>query len=202
MNTGCMHNADTVLKELTFPENWQNPQSGNYDLVCIGGGPAGLVSAMIVAGLGGRVALIEKHGVGGDCLHHGCVPSKTLIAAARRHYQVGSLLASSTGSFEQCSKSAFDEMRSTRAQMGQHDSVSRLSEMGIDVFLGTGRFQHQTSVTVGDRTLAFRRCIIATGSQPDCPQIPGLNSVNFHTNRTIFSLQHAPSRILVIGGGL
>ena len=123
-----MHNADTVLKELTFPENWQNPQSGNYDLVCIGGGPAGLVSAMIVAGLGGRVALIEKHGLGGDCLHHGCVPSKTLIAAARRHYQVGSLLASSTGSFEQFSKSAFDEMRSTRALFLEHSLKGQIWE--------------------------------------------------------------------------
>ena len=79
-----MYSEDAVLQQLTFPADWENPQSRNYDLLCIGAGPAGLIAAMIGAGLGGRVALVEKQGLGGDCLHHGCVPSKALIATARR----------------------------------------------------------------------------------------------------------------------
>ena len=196
-----MYSEDTVLQQLTFPADWENPQSGNYDLVCIGAGPAGLIAAMIGAGLGGRVALVEKQGLGGDCLHHGCVPSKALIATARHHRQVRNLLEPSSNPFDLYGKAAFNAMRSTRAQLGHHDSASRLSEMGIDVFLGTGQFRDPQSVTVGDRTLDFRRCIIATGSQPACPAIPGLDGVTFHTNHTIFALPQAPPSILIIGGG-
>ena len=196
-----MHDADSILTQHTFPENWQNPEGGNYDLVCLGGGPAGLMAAVVAVTLGGKVALVERRGLGGDCLHHGCIPSKALIVTARRHFQchAASDLRHDRSTVD-CD-SAFDEVRTTRAEFGRHDSAARLSRKGIDVFLGSGRFIDRRSLKVGDRRLFFRRCIIATGSEPACPSIPGLTQVPFHTSRTVFSLPQIPSGILVVGGG-
>jgi pyruvate/2-oxoglutarate dehydrogenase complex dihydrolipoamide dehydrogenase (E3) component len=187
------------------PADWVNPEPrGSYHLVVIGAGTAGLVSASIAAGLGARVALIERHLMGGDCLNVGCVPSKGMIAAARSwqaaadsHRMFGGPRVAGPGSFGE----AMARMRRLRAEISRVDGASRYRELGVDVFLGEGRFTGRDAVTVDGRSLRFRRAVIATGGRPAAPPIPGLDGVRYRTNETIFTLTALPPRLVVLGAG-
>ena len=198
-----------ILTENVHPFHWVNPEpSGRYNIVVIGAGTAGLVTAVIAASLGATVALIEKHLMGGDCLNVGCVPSKGLIRAARAwadvrnaeefglhippgvKYDFGAVMA---------------RMRKLRAQISHNDSVHRYTKLGVDVYIGSGRFTSAETIRVegpsGHRTLTFAKAAICTGARASVPPTPGLSEAGYLTNETVFSLTELPPRLGVIGAG-
>lgn len=177
------------------PPDWRNPEAeGTYNLVVLGGGTAGLVAAAGAAGLGARVALIEKALLGGDCLNFGCVPSKALLRSARAR-------AEAAGEPGPDFAAAMERVRRLRAEISRHDSAERFRGLGVDVFLGEGRFTGPRTVEAGGQTLRFARAVVATGSRAGVPPIPGLAEAGYLTNETLFSLTEAPRRLAVIGGG-
>ena len=183
--------ADKEWNSLVFPSDYTNPTpQKKYHMVVIGAGPAGLVAAIGAAGLGAKVALIESKAMGGDCLNVGCVPSKALLASAKK------VKAGTLGATE-----AVDWVHQVRAGISHHDSVERFSGMGIDVFLGAGEFKDANTVLVGDAELKSKTFIIATGSHPFVPPIKGLDNVEVHTNETIFDVESLPKSIGILGGG-
>jgi len=187
------------------PAHWTNPTPApRYNLVVIGGGTAGLVSAIGAAGLGAKVALIEKHFLGGDCLNVGCVPSKALLAAAHTAATVrgaGALGVEVQGGIRVEFAKVMERMRKLRSDISPHDSAKRLSDLGIDVFLGQGRFLDASTVVVGDAKLSFAKAVICTGARASAPPIVGLDTVPHLTNETLFSLTELPRRIGIIGAG-
>jgi len=192
------------LQANVHPIDWRNPSpTGRYNLVVIGAGTAGLVTAAGAAGLGAKVALIERGLMGGDCLNVGCVPSKALISAARLAAQMresgqfGIHTDPPTVDFAQVMR----RMRRLRASISPHDSARRFSELGIDVYFGQGSFTGGNSVEVGGQTLAFKKAVIATGARAAELPIPGLTEAGYLTNESLFSLTELPRRLLVIGGG-
>jgi len=197
--------ANATLVERVAPAGWTNPTPRDrYHLVVVGGGTAGLVSAAIAAGLGARVALVERHMFGGDCLNFGCVPSKAVISAARGWHAAATAArdfhaprSEGSGDFG----AVMYRLRALRAQLSEADSVERFRSLGVDVFLGEGRFASRNALTVGGATLRFRRAIIATGARAARPPIPGLADTPYDTNESIFSLTELPPRLVVIGGG-
>lgn len=197
------HNQE--LLEEVHPPSWVNPDPADrYHLVVIGGGTAGLVSAAGAAGLGARVALIERRLLGGDCLNYGCVPSKALIRAARAWHD-SRQAASEFGGPEVVGEGDFgavmERMRHLRARISHHDSAKRFAGLNVDVFLGQGRFIAGDAIEVDGKRLNFRRAIIATGARPVAPPIPGCDEGCYLTNETIFTLTSRPPRFGVIGGG-
>ncbi len=187
------------------PNDWVNPKPApRYNLVVIGGGTAGLVTAAGAAGLGAKVALIERHMLGGDCLNVGCVPSKALIRAARAAAEArdcGRFGVRLGGPVSVDFPAVMERMRRLRADLSPHDSAARFRELGVDVFLGGGRFTGPDTVEVGGQTLRFAKAAIATGARASAPSIPGLKDVPYLTNETLFSLTELPRRLVVIGAG-
>ena len=193
------------LLSQVHPPDWKNPVPRHrYHLVVIGAGTAGLVSAAGAAGLGARVALIERSLMGGDCLNVGCVPSKALISAASAwaaaraaSHDFHGPAAMGPGDFA----GVMERMRRLRADLSPVDGAERFRDLGVDVFFGTGAFTSRETIAVGGQTLRFRRAVIATGARAAAPLIPGLADVPYLTNETIFSLTTLPPRLLIIGGG-
>jgi pyruvate/2-oxoglutarate dehydrogenase complex dihydrolipoamide dehydrogenase (E3) component len=195
---------DRRLIAAVHPPDWVNPQPrALYDLVVIGAGTAGLVSAAGAAALGGRVALIERDLMGGDCLNGGCVPSKALIRSARAAAQArrAARWGVHAGDVSVDFAAVMERMRRLRADIAPADSASRFRSMGVDVFLGTGRFVSPRVIDVDGARLRFVRAVIATGAHPDVPSIPGLAEAGYHTSATVFTLTELPRRMVVIGGG-
>jgi len=197
------HNEQLIA--YVHPHDWVNPTpSGRYNLVVIGAGTAGLVAAAGAAGLGARVALVEKHLMGGDCLNVGCVPSKALIRAGRAYAAVrdaGEFGVHVPGGSYVDFPAVMDRMRRLRAGISPNDSAQRFRDLGVDVFLGSGRFTGKDTIAVGDTTLRFKKAVIATGARAAAIPIPGLDQVDYLTNETVFSLTELPSRLAVIGAG-
>lgn len=195
------------LLSQVHPPDWVNPDPQPlYDLVVIGAGTAGLVVAAGAAGLGLglKVALIEKHLMGGDCLNVGCVPSKCMIRSSR---VVAEIKASDRFGIQVVDPVAVDfaavmaRMRHVRASISPNDSAQRFQELGVDVFLGTGQFISNGTIAVEDKTLRYKKAVIATGARAAAPEIPGLAEAGYLTNETVFSLTDRPQRLAVIGGG-
>ena len=188
------------------PPGWKNPAPAErYNLVVIGAGTAGLVTAAGAAGLGAKVALIEREFMGGDCLNVGCVPSKGVIRPARAIHGARTAGKFGVGGTEQLTidfGKAMERMRRIRAKISSHDSVRRFSEtLGVDVFLGEGKFTGPDVVEVDGARLRFARAAICTGARAAAPPIPGIEEVGYLTNETVFSLTELPPRIAVIGAG-
>ena len=191
------------------PSDWVNPEpTGRYNIVVVGAGTAGLITAVVAASLGAKVALIEKHLMGGDCLNVGCIPSKGVIRAARAwadlrnakefglhipagvKYDFGAVMA---------------RMRKLRARISQNDSAQRYTKLGVDVYIGSGRFLGAETIQVessaGNRVLTFAKAAVCTGARASAPPTPGLQEAGYLTNETVFSLTELPQRIGVIGAG-
>ncbi len=196
------HNRHLIAN--VHPPDWRNPEPApRYNLVVIGAGTAGLVAAAGAAGLGAKVALIENRMMGGDCLNFGCVPSKAILAAARAAAAARGVPALGVrgAPAEIDFGVVMARMREARAGLSANDSAHRFRTLGVDVFLGAGRFVAPDAIAAGDAMLRFRRAVIATGSRPAAPPIPGLERVGYLTNETVFSLTALPRRLAIIGGG-
>jgi pyruvate/2-oxoglutarate dehydrogenase complex dihydrolipoamide dehydrogenase (E3) component len=188
------------------PLDWVNPEpGGRYNLVVIGAGAAGLVSAAGAAGLGARVALIERNLLGGDCLNNGCVPSKAVVRAARALSDARNSAEFGVQGGEQLGFDfgcAMERMRRLRATLSRHDSARRFrDELGVDVFFGQARFIGPDCIEVDGKQLLFAKAAVCTGGRPVAPDIPGLAEAGFLTSDTVFSLTELPRRLAVIGGG-
>lgn len=175
-----------------------------HDVIVIGGGAAGLTAAGGCALFGLRTALIEGHKMGGECLNNGCVPSKALIASARRaaeareEKRAGVQLAAPVVEWSGVHKHVHDAI----AHIAPHDSVERFEEMGCEVIIGWAKLTGRNAVEVGGRTLTAPRIVIATGSGPAVPPIPGLEQVPYLTNENLFDLAEQPDHLVIIGGGV
>ena len=187
------------------PKEWTNPvPQPVYNLVVIGAGSAGLIVSIVTAGLGGKVALIERHLMGGDCLNVGCVPSKSIIRSARLAAEMDNAtafgLTPSTVQKEDFPR-VMERMRRLRAQFSAGDSAKRYRDLGVDVFIGEGRFIASDAVEVDGQIVRFKKALIASGASPVHPEIQGLEESGFCTNETIFNLIERPDHLIVIGGG-
>ncbi|MFH1059410.1 MAG: mercuric reductase [Pseudomonadota bacterium] len=197
--------ANQALLAAVHPADWVNPApQARYNLVVVGGGTAGLVCAAGAAGLGARVALAERHFMGGDCLNSGCVPSKALIRAARlvgearRAFELG-LTPGQPPAPDFAA--VMRRLRELRAGLAGHDSAARFRELGVDVFLGRGVFVDHETLAVGEAKLRFAKAVIATGSTPGGLPFPGLRETGYLTNQDIFNLTQLPARLAVLGTG-
>src|SRR5215469_17146043 len=175
-----------------------------YNVVVIGAGTGGLVTAAGTAALGGRVALVERNLMGGDCLNFGCVPSKALISSARLIQQIRE--AEKWGLDQQSPQfvfeKVFERMRARRAKIAPNDSQERFESLGVDVFRGEARFVSPREVEVNRQRLRAKNFVIATGSRAAVPKIDGIDTVPYFTNETIFDeLKEQPESIIVLGGG-
>lgn len=195
---------DARLVDRVHPAGWiaREPRA-RHDLVVIGGGTAGLVSAMIAAALGARVALVERALLGGDCLVTGCVPSKALLRAARAAADVRD-----AGRFGVRARveavdftAVMDRLRRVRADIAANDSAERLAASGVDVVFGHARFVAADAIEANGRRLEFSRAILATGARAAVPGTPGIEDAGYLTNETIFNLTTLPRRLVVVGGG-
>ncbi|MBI5758120.1 MAG: mercuric reductase [Planctomycetales bacterium] len=197
------HNATLVSH--VHPPAWVNPTpTGTYNLVVIGAGAAGLITAAGAAGLGAKVALIERDLLGGDCLNVGCVPSKALIRSARAAAAVrdaGEFGIEVAGGYRVDFAAVMERMRRLRASIAPNDAAARYRELGVDVYFGQASFSGPDTVDVGGQSLRFRKAVIATGARASQPSIPGLDEFGCLTNETVFSLTELPQRLAVIGAG-
>ncbi len=202
--------SDRRLLDQVRPAHFRNPSpASKYDLVVIGGGTAGLVCAAGAAGLGARVALVERSLLGGDCLNTGCVPSKAMLRSARvvAESRLGATLGVQSSAHADFA-AVMARLRARRADLASADSAARFASLGVDVFFGSASFAGPRSVTViaGENEstrseLRFRKAVIATGSRPAMPKIPGLADAPFLTNESVFDLTAQPGELAIIGAG-
>ncbi len=197
---------NAALLDNVHPKAWQDPEpKSNYNLVVIGAGAGGLITAAGAAGVGGQVALVESHLLGGDCLNVGCVPSKALlrcakaVAAVRNAHEFGVKIE---GSISVDFGFVMERMRKLRARISPVDSAKRYSaQLGVDVFQGRAQFTGKNSVVVNGKKLTFSKAVIATGGTAAIPNIRGLRIARYLTNSSIFNLTQLPKRLGVIGAG-
>jgi pyruvate/2-oxoglutarate dehydrogenase complex dihydrolipoamide dehydrogenase (E3) component len=195
---------DNFLRRV-HPPNWNNPKPQTlYDLIVVGGGPAGLAAAEFARRQGRRVALIERHHLGGNSLNSGSIPSKAIVRAAR-------VFASRRGD-EDYGAMPFDRpltdfaavmarMRRIRTRIAEYHAADRLCAQGVDVFFCAARFEGPNALRAGDTQLSFKKAIVATGARPRPSNIPGLEKIGYLTSDSIFGLTQLPKRLGVIGGG-
>jgi pyruvate/2-oxoglutarate dehydrogenase complex dihydrolipoamide dehydrogenase (E3) component len=187
------------------PVEWSNPRPAScYQLVIVGAGSAGLVAAQTAAALGARVALVERHLLGGTCLNTGCVPSKAIIRTSRLYAEMRDADrygAQVPDDIRVDFAAAMERVRRIRSHISGGDSVRKLAAAGVDVFFGNVQFSGADSLTVNGEQLRFQKALIATGARPHIPSIPGLREAGFLTNANVFNLTELPPRLLVIGGG-
>ena len=197
---------DERLVANVAPADWKNPEPAErYNLVVVGAGTGGLITAAVAAGIGARVALIERHMMGGDCLNVGCVPSKGMIRESRRAAESRSAAAIGLpGSKPEDSDfgAAMERMRERRARISDEDAAERYrDQLGVDVFIGDARFSGSDTIEVAGKTLRFKKAVIASGARAFHPPIEGLGDAGFLTNETVFTLTERPRRLGVIGAG-
>lgn len=193
-----------ILIDRVHPPQWINPEPAPiYNLIVIGGGTAGLVTAAGAAGLGAKVALIEKNLLGGDCLNAGCVPSKSIIRSARFVAEIcqGEKLGINLEKYTVNFGKVMERMRQIRANISSHDSAQRFQGLGVDVFFGSGKFFDKNTIEVNAKKLSFKNAVIATGTRAFIPSIAGLETAGYLTNETVFSLTEKHHILGVIGAG-
>ena len=185
------------------PPDWQPPHPKDvYELVVIGAGPAGLMASLVAASAGHTVAMVERNLTGGTCVNFGCTPSKSLLRAARAvfHAREGEKFGYRLNDAPRVDFAAvMTRVREMRAFSGSLDSVA--AGAGIDVFLGDARFVGPDAVEVNGQRLRFEKALIASGSGPAVPDVPGLSAADYLTNETVFELTTLPRRLVCLGGG-
>ena len=196
-----------LIKARRVYAKWSKPARFDRNLVVIGGGSAGLVTAYIAAAVKAKVTLIEKHRMGGDCLNTGCVPSKALIRSAkllshiRRAAEFGIGKADADFDFAE----VMERVQRVIREVAPHDSVERYTGLGVEVVQGTAKITSPWSVEVttaeGTRTLTTRSIVIAAGARPFVPPIPGLADLDYLTSDNVWNLRELPQRLVVLGGG-
>jgi len=192
-----------ALRRQHVLRKFRRPVRYDYNVIVIGGGSAGLVSSYIAAAVKAKVALVEKHRMGGDCLNTGCVPSKALIRSAKmlsyaqRAPEFGFKSVKVDFSFSD----VMERVQRVITQVAPHDSVERYSQLGVDCFQTSARVLSPFEVQVGDKTFTTRNIIVATGGRPKVPAIPGIELVRYVTSDNIWELRELPQRMLVLGGG-
>ena len=197
---------NSALLENAHPAAWQNPEPHDkYNLVILGAGPAGIITARAAVAVGARVALIERDLVGGACINVGCIPSKSIIRTSRLYAEMRdaeNFGAQVPTGIKIDFPAAMERMRRIRARLSRfRGSATRLSSVGVDVYLGEARFAGPDAIVVDNKTLRFRKALIATGARPKSPTIPGLSEARYLTNENVFDLTECPRRLIVIGGG-
>ncbi|KIH75908.1 dihydrolipoamide dehydrogenase [Geoalkalibacter ferrihydriticus] len=194
--------VDFMQKRRTL-KDFPKPKKFDYNIVVLGAGSAGLVSAYIAAAVKAKVALIEKDKMGGDCLNTGCVPSKALIRSAkmlaygRRAAEFGLQKSQTHFDFAE----VMERVQRVVKKVEPHDSVERYTELGVECIKGEARITSPYTVQVGERTLTTRNIIVATGAEPFVPPIPGLDQVDYLTSDNLWQLRELPKRLVVLGGG-
>ncbi|HIF9196556.1 TPA: dihydrolipoyl dehydrogenase [Photobacterium damselae] len=184
-------------------QKWQKPTSFDQNMVVIGAGSGGLVSAYIAAAVKAEVTLIEKHKMGGDCLNTGCVPSKALIRAAHNMAEIqrAAEFGVSTGPIAVDFKQVMTRVQKVISKIEPHDSIERYRSLGVNCITGEAIIRSPWEVEVDGKIITTKNIVIATGARPLVPNIPGLQSVNYLTSDTVWSLQEQPQKLLVLGGG-
>jgi pyruvate/2-oxoglutarate dehydrogenase complex dihydrolipoamide dehydrogenase (E3) component len=184
------------------------PQTLTPDVAVIGGGSGGLTTAAVMASFGVPVVLIEKHKMGGDCLNVGCVPSKAILAAAKHAHAImegpkfGVHAKGKKGApFDVDFSTVHDHIKDVIGTIAPVDSVERYEGLGVTVLGGEARFTGPQTIQVGNTTVKARRVVIATGSRPAVPPIPGLDTVPYLTNEVIFDRKELPEHLIIVGGG-
>ncbi len=192
-----------ALKRSKAYAGWDRPKNFDYNLIAIGAGSGGLVSAYIAAAVKARVALIERDRMGGDCLNTGCVPSKALIRSAkmlaysRRAQEFGLKRSEVTFDFADI----MERVQQVIAKVEPHDSIERYTGLGVECFTGEARITSPWTVEVNGKTLTTRNIIIATGAKPFVPPIKGLDKIDYLTSDNLWELRENPGRLIVLGGG-
>jgi len=184
-------------------KGYQRPQQFDYNLTVVGGGSAGLVSSYIAAAVKAKVALIERHKMGGDCLNTGCVPSKALIRSAKmvayanRAQEFG--FRSTTVEYEFAE--VMERVQRVITKVEPHDSIERYSNLGVECLTGEATIRSPWEVEINGKTISSRAIIVATGARPMVPPIPGLDQIDYLTSDTVWNLRQRPERMVVLGGG-
>ncbi|WP_339489860.1 FAD-dependent oxidoreductase [Pseudomonas sp. EL_65y_Pfl2_R95] len=184
-------------------KNWIRPDSFDRNLVVVGAGSGGLVSAYIAAAVKAKVSLIEKHKMGGDCLNTGCVPSKALLRSAKfvSELKKADALGFRAAHAEIDFPAVMERIQRVISDIEPHDSVERYTGLGVEVITGEAKITSPWTVEVNGQTLSARSMIIAAGARPLVPNIPGIDQVQMYTSDTIWNLRQQPRWILVLGGG-
>ncbi|WP_417663369.1 FAD-dependent oxidoreductase [Pseudomonas sp.] len=184
-------------------KNWIRPDSFDRNLVVVGAGSGGLVSAYIAAAVKAKVSLIEKHKMGGDCLNTGCVPSKALLRSAKFSAELkkADALGFRAAHAEIDFPAVMERVQRVISDIEPHDSVERYTGLGVEVITGEAKITSPWTVEVNGQTLSARSMIIAAGARPLVPNIPGLDQVQMYTSDTIWNLRQQPRWMLVLGGG-
>ncbi|WP_439860224.1 FAD-dependent oxidoreductase [Pseudomonas sp. MBLB4136] len=192
-----------LIKARRVYAGWKKPKRFQRNLLVIGAGAGGLVSAYIAAAVKARVSLVEKHQMGGDCLNTGCVPSKALLRSAKlaHELQKGEALGLRGVSGEVDFAAVMQRVQRVIGDIAPHDSVERYTGLGVEVIEGEARITSPWTVEVNGETLSSRNLIIAAGARPLVPKIPGLEQVQAYTSDTIWTLRERPRWLLVLGGG-
>ncbi|OQW71180.1 MAG: pyridine nucleotide-disulfide oxidoreductase [Proteobacteria bacterium ST_bin11] len=197
----------TFIQRRKIYENWSKPARFDNNLVVIGAGAGGLVSAYIAAAVKAKVTLIEKHKMGGDCLNTGCVPSKALIRSAKllSHIKRATEFGIAKAEAEFDFAAVMERVQQVIKTVAPHDSVERYSELGVEVIEGSAKIVSPWAVEVttveGVKTMTTRSIVIAAGARPFVPPIPGLDKVDYLTSDNVWDLRELPKRLLVLGGG-
>jgi len=192
-----------IVKRRKAFDGWQKPEKFDYNLVAIGAGSGGLVSAYIAAAVKAKVALIEKDKMGGDCLNTGCVPSKALIRSAKMvsYARRAEEFGFKSGKFEYDFAEVMERVQRVIKKIEPHDSVERYTELGVECYTGAATITSPWTVEVNGQTLTTRNIIIATGARPFIPPIKGLDQVDYLTSDNLWQLRDNPGRLVVLGGG-
>lgn len=191
------------LRRRKVSQKFDKPESFDYNLVVIGAGSAGLVSSYIASTVKAKVALIERHKMGGDCLNTGCVPSKALIRTGKAVHEMhrAAELGLRSGKVEFDFAEVMERVHSIIQKIEPHDSVERYTKLGVDVLLGDAFVRDPFRVEVDGKVLTTQNIVIATGGKPFVPDFKGLDQVRWYTSDTIWELRERPERLLVLGGG-